>query len=520
MNKHVFTKISKFLIDISIFLGSFILASFIVFKGIPDPVNLKRLYLLIPFVALVRILCFHLISVYSIAWKFFSINDAIALLKAVIPVTIVLLLGRIFLPPQLPWLRIPLAIIGLEFLLTFIGTAVVRVADRLAYEFTARGKSPSQNILLIGSGEVGNSILKELNRRRYAAIRVVGFVDDDPKELNSVIRGTRVLGNTTQIPEIVKTLHVDEAIITNPDLAPSDVRRIIDICRGTHLKLGIFRSSVELLYDDTGISEISLADSETLAREQLMMFKALTKRDYDAAAEKAYPVNHVYEANKPFSDPGGLSGDLLIAAGTMIKLLHLRSGASVLDLGCGCGWTSIMLARCGFEVTGLDINAAALEIGRHNAKTIGIPVEFISADMQNFTVDRLFDAIVIFDSLHHCLRERSALVCAEGALRPGGKVILCEQAYPDEDRTGIMTHEPALQAMQEHGTIEKGLGTRYLIRRLFDCGFEMVTAYKTQSHYSPWLIARKPRAGIKAIRSVYYASDFEEALWFSEWEGH
>lgn len=255
-----------------------------------------------------------------------------------------------------------------------------------------------------------------------------------------------------------------------------------------------------------------LEDPEAMVKEQLQIFKAVTGQDYAATAEARYPVNHVYEVNKPFSDPEGLSGDLLIATGTMVKLLHLAPGASVLDLGCGCGWTSILLARCGFRVTGIDINSASLAIGQRNAEASGVSVKFINQDMQSFTVDHLFDAVVIFDSLHHCLRERSVLARAESALRPGGRILLCEPEYPDQDSAGILNHEAAIHTMRKYGTLEKGLGTRYLTRVLFYCGFEVVTVFKSQGNYQWWLVARKPLPEKRATQIVISTSDLNEAL--------
>ena len=287
-----------------------------------------------------------------------------------------------------------------------------------------------------------------------------------------------------------------------------EIRKIPDLAKE---QLHIFKA-VTGLAQEVNILDIPLEDPESMVKDQLHIFKAVTGQDYDATAESRYPVNHVYEVNKPFSDPEGLSGDLLIATGTMIKLLHLAAGASVLDLACGCGWTSILLAHCGFQVTGVDINSTSLAIGRRNAEESGIPVKFINEDIQCFTVDQLFDAVVIFDSLHHCLRERLVLARAKSALRPGGKILMCEQNYPDEDNAGILTHKPAIQAMRKHGTLEKGLGTRYLIRVLFDCGFEMPTVFTSQGHYRTWLMARKPQAGKKAVHSVLSTSDLKEVL--------
>jgi len=254
---------------------------------------------------------------------------------------------------------------------------------------------------------------------------------------------------------------------------------------------------------------VPLEDQEAMVEDQLQVFKAVTGRDYETAAETRYSVDNEYEVIKPFGDPQGLSGDLLIAAGTMIKLLNLPPGAAVLDLGCGCGWTSNLLARCGFHVTGVDVNAASLAIGQRNADAAGLAVKFINADMQTFTLDQCFDAVVIFDSLHHCLREQSVLSNVERMLIPGGKIVLCEQSYPDEEKAGLLTHDDAIQTMRRHGTLEKGLGTKYLVSALLGCGFDAITVFTSQGHYRRWHIARKSYEGVsEAVRSVINTSDF------------
>jgi len=500
------TKKIKFLVDLLVFLLSYFAAFFISFEGIPDPLHLQGMFLLCPFVVLFRVLSFHVGSVYPITWKFVSLKEAFTVVKAVFPVTAALFLGRIFLPDQWVRLKFPLSIVFLEFLFVLVGSLSVRMADRLAYE-RAEKKVIQKKILLIGAGVVGTEFVFDLKRKKYPEIEVIGFADDDPGKLNQEILGIRVLGNIAQIPTFVKNRRVDEAVITIGYLSPKDIARIIDALRGTKIKLTYFHRSFELLYDETCLPPDPQENLETVVEEQLQLFKKLTGRDYDPTAESRYPVNHPFEVHKPFSDPEGLSGDLVIATGTMIKLLHLPPGASVLDLGCGCGWTSIMLARCGFQVTGADVNDASLEIGRSNAEKIGVPVTFVKADSQSFSFDRPFDAIVIFDTLHHCLRERSVLSRAASVLRPGGKILLCEPAYPDDDRAGVLTHEAAIQAMQKFGTLEKGLGPKYLIRLLYDCGFERGSLITTPGHYHVWFMARKPRTKNEIVRSIDYSSD-------------
>jgi FlaA1/EpsC-like NDP-sugar epimerase len=199
-------KFNQFLIDILIFIFSYFLAFIIRFEGIPDAINLKQLLILFPCIALARVLFFYIFSIYSIVWRYISILDAISITKASIPVTAILFLGRLFLPNRLSILRLPLSVIALEFLLVLIGTLGIRMIRRLVYELSEMekfegkvGNPEKRRTLLIGAGNAGNMVIKELKQRRDLGIEVVGFIDDDPKKLNTVIQGVKVLGNTAQL---------------------------------------------------------------------------------------------------------------------------------------------------------------------------------------------------------------------------------------------------------------------------------------------------------------------------------
>ncbi len=517
MNKklHVSSTKGKILVDATVCLCSYLVSLVIGLGAVPDPRTSIHLLLVAPAIVFARIVSFHLVSVYRIPWRYVSASEAATIIKGVLPVTIAWLAGRLFVPAAWPLLAVPLRVIALESVLVLTGILGVRIAARRRHERSNsdRPEPKRRKMLLVGLNDEAEKFIREWRRKDRQEADILGLVDDDPAAGGSVIHGVRVLGNERLIPEAVKTLQIDEAVITMPDLPPEDERRIMRAFRGTKVRVSRLRGGLELLYDGSGVPSLPLRDVEEMACEQLALFRTLTGRDYDPASEARYPVQHAYEVNKPFSDPEGLSGDLLVAAGTMVKLLRLPAGAAVLDLGCGCGWTSIVLARCGFRVTALDLNAASLATAMANARAIGVDVAFIEADMQAFVLDQVFDAVVIFDALHHSLRERSVLQRAISVLRPGGKIVMCEQNHPDEDGAALLTHASAVRAMREYGTLEKGLGTRYLIRALFDSGFERATVFTTQSHYRTWLVARRPLAGTDADRSVHYASDLVNALW-------
>ena len=109
-------------------------------------------------------------------------------------------------------------------------------------------------------------------------------------------------------------------------------------------------------------------------------------------------------------------------------------GGRILDVGCGPGFMSLELARNGFHVTGIDVAAAALELGRQLARenpyaeTWG-GVNYLREDFLMWTDDgRRFDGVCFFGALHHFPDPSAALDHAVQLLGPRGVVIAYEPA--------------------------------------------------------------------------------------------
>ena len=88
--------------------------------------------------------------------------------------------------------------------------------------------------------------------------------------------------------------------------------------------------------------------------------------------------------------------------GCVLGALELEPGAAVLDLACGTGRHSVLLAAAGLRVTGVDLTQEYLDIARTRARRAGQDVRFVRADMRDLSAlaDRSFDAVV---SLHTSL---------------------------------------------------------------------------------------------------------------------
>jgi SAM-dependent methyltransferase len=124
-------------------------------------------------------------------------------------------------------------------------------------------------------------------------------------------------------------------------------------------------------------------------------------------------------------DLGGFDADLL-----MVQQFAARCGSPVLELACGTGRVLLPLARQGFQVTGVDISPAMLEVARHKVDAEGLAdrITLVEGDMGDFAVDGRFNlAFVAVNSFMHLLTtddQLSALACIRRHLNPGGLLLL------------------------------------------------------------------------------------------------
>jgi ubiquinone/menaquinone biosynthesis C-methylase UbiE len=110
------------------------------------------------------------------------------------------------------------------------------------------------------------------------------------------------------------------------------------------------------------------------------------------------------------------------------QALQLKPASRVLDLCCGQGRHSVLLAKHGFQVTGIDLNHSYLELTQKAARAAGVELETIVADMREIPSQNRFDAIVnmysSFGYLESEAEDSRVLESAARALKQGGRLLL------------------------------------------------------------------------------------------------
>jgi SAM-dependent methyltransferase len=170
---------------------------------------------------------------------------------------------------------------------------------------------------------------------------------------------------------------------------------------------------------------------------------------------------------KPYPDP---SRHLyFLDLGQLMRLLP-PVPARVLDLGVGPGWTSEILARCGYAVLGLDIAPDMIALARRRIGP-GLDLRFEVHDYERSIPETGFDAVVIYDALHHAVDEGAVIANAYACLNAGGRFITMEPGV------GHSQSAEAREAIERFGTTEKDMEYARQAALMARAGFGPVHQY-------------------------------------------
>ena len=196
-------------------------------------------------------------------------------------------------------------------------------------------------------------------------------------------------------------------------------------------------------------------------------------QDYDQGhltyVEQLEPAGQLWLRTKPFGAPPNEElPRCLRTFAHIVELTQLGLRAQVLDVGCGPGWLSELLARCGYWVTGVDISPDMVEIARRRIDAIPGPVgeqlealaEFHALPVREMPWTSRFDAAVLYDTMHHFDNELETLEVIRRTLVPGGQIYIHEGVRPP---AGSEAERNLVGEMERFGTLESPFDPEYLV---------------------------------------------------------
>jgi FlaA1/EpsC-like NDP-sugar epimerase len=139
--------------------------------------------------------------------------------------------------------RVPRSIIVIEWVVSAYLTAAVwlayrRIREEIRHHRGSVGRNGGKRILIIGAGDAGALLAREM-MRIPTGYRPIGFIDDDTTKHKTTLHGLMVLGGTTSLPAIVAAEQVDEVAIAVPSATPAELRTIVERCEAANIRFKV-----------------------------------------------------------------------------------------------------------------------------------------------------------------------------------------------------------------------------------------------------------------------------------------
>ena len=270
----------QFVVDGLVVAVALLAAYFIRWTGeIPPRDYLKQFLLIVPYLVLLRVGLLASFGVYRLIWRYVSLRDIPRILAAVGSGTLLLVAVRVSLPTliQISPIRlnpkfatVPYGVLAAELVLTLGGIVAARALWRIIKErgqarvrFSQEEKTPPRGALLIGAGDAGVMVARQVRENPRVGFSVLGFLDDDPNKHGTVIQGFKVLGPISDLEMQVKRLGADLAVLTIAAFPGESVRRVMDLAKAAGVDVKIIPAFHELsagIFNLSNVRDVAIED--------------------------------------------------------------------------------------------------------------------------------------------------------------------------------------------------------------------------------------------------------------------
>lgn len=194
---------------------------------------------LAPLFAVLCISFFLLFRLYNRFWKYASLNEALAITKA----STLAMLSFIAVISFAHMAGLPRSVYTIAWVLANVFVGLSRLTWRIFKQLFGRENrrigSSDTRVLIIGAGDAGALLLREIHNNQNLHYRVMGFLDDDRNKKGNILGGVPVLGKSDEVDAWANKLGIGEIIIAIPSASGADLRHIVDRCASTSVRVKI-----------------------------------------------------------------------------------------------------------------------------------------------------------------------------------------------------------------------------------------------------------------------------------------
>lgn len=222
------------------------------------------------YIVTIKLMFYTILGLYNSLWRYVSIDELFKLIVATTISSIMIYILNVNFD-----FFIPRSILFIDWIISIFLTGGFRLSYRVvrrAYQNIARTEDNLQKVMIIGAGDAGSMIVRELHNLVNMQYKPVVIVDDDIRKKNSTIYGVPIKNGMNQIPDLVKEYAVNEIIVAIPSLNKAKLAEIVKIAQTTHCKVKTLPGINDLIDNNVSLSNIrDVSIEDLLGREEIQL---------------------------------------------------------------------------------------------------------------------------------------------------------------------------------------------------------------------------------------------------------
>lgn len=234
---------------------------------------LKSAYWMIAVSLVIKTIVYYAFGMYRRMWVYASVKELRLIISAVTTASVLVTGVMIFISTLKVFNGFPRSVLIIDWLLSLAMVGGVRFMLRFMAESItsspSNGKShQTKRTLIVGAGDAGALVVRELQKNAELNLNPVGFLDDNPGKQRQQIHGIPVIGNVTDMGKVLEQKRIDEVIIAIPSAGGKTIRMVADICRLKGIPFRTMPGIYELIGGKVNISRLREVDITDLLRRQ------------------------------------------------------------------------------------------------------------------------------------------------------------------------------------------------------------------------------------------------------------
>jgi len=234
---------------------------------------LPSAYWMIGTALVIKPLVYYFFGLYRRLWAYASMQELKLILSATLTASVLVSIVMISIFALGAFTGFPRSTLIIDWLLSIFFVGGLRFMVRMIAEnrgsFARNGNGLDvRKTLIVGAGDAGALVVRELQKNPQLNIRPIGFLDDNPSKQKQQIYGVPVIGKITDISSVMDNHKIDEVIIAIPSAPGRVVRLVADVCRLKNVAFKTMPGIYELLDGKVNVSRLREVDITDLLRRE------------------------------------------------------------------------------------------------------------------------------------------------------------------------------------------------------------------------------------------------------------